>query len=622
MVELSCFSFGSSAGLQLGDDRDGERLAQLDPPLVEGVDPPDRPLGEDAVLVEGDQGAERERVEPLGEDRVGGAVALHHPVRHDLLRRPLGPHLLRRLAEGERLALREDVRHQEVVVVAERVVAPHEADEVAGDQPRPLVDQLVEGVLAVGSRLAPEDRPGVVVDMGALERDVLAVGLHRQLLQVGGEAVQVLVVGEDAAGLGAEEAAVPDREQAHQHRQVAGRRRLAEVLVHRVEAGEHLGELRRADRQHGREADRRVHRVAAADPVPEAEHVLGVDAELRHLLGVGRDGDEVLGDRLLLAAQTGQQPLAGGAGVGHRLQRGEGLRGDHEERLRRVEVARGLGEVGAVDVGDEAEGEVAVAEVAQRLVSHHRAEVGAADADVDDVADQLAGVAGPGTGADPLGEVGHAVERLVHLLDDVDAVDDQRALARHPQRHVQHGAVLGDVDVLAGEHRFAARLDAALAGQLAEQDQRLVSYTVLGEVEVEAGAVGDEALAAFGVGGEELAQVGVGDLGVVALQRRPGLAPAQRTVASAALTRALRAATRSSSASRPTTWRTPPCPPPVGARPARRCRSRRSRTRASTCSASPPSAGTGSPTSPWSANACRVGSGIVLTVKGEAKPSM
>ncbi len=43
----------------------------------------------------------------------------------------------------------------------------------------------------------------------------------------------------------------------------------------------------------------------------------------------------------------------------------------------------------------------------------------------------------------------HPVERLVHLLDDVDAVDDERALARHPQRHVEHGAVLGDVDVLA-----------------------------------------------------------------------------------------------------------------------------------------------------------------------------
>ncbi len=39
--------------------------------------------------------------------------------------------------------------------------------------------------------------------------------------------------------------------------------------------------------------------------------------------------------------------------------------------------------------------QVAVGVVAQRLVGHHRAEVGAADADVDDVADRLAGVAAP-----------------------------------------------------------------------------------------------------------------------------------------------------------------------------------------------------------------------------------
>jgi hypothetical protein len=108
---------------------------------------------------------------------------------------------------------------------------------------------------------------------------------------------------------------------------------------------------------------------------------------------------------------------------------------------------------------------------------------------------------------DALDECGHAVERLVHLFDHVDAVDDQRAPARHAQRHVQDGAILGDVDVLAGEHRFAALLHPALLGQLPEQQQRLVADPVLGEVEVEAGAVGDQPLAALGVGGEEIAQV-------------------------------------------------------------------------------------------------------------------
>ena len=95
-----------------------------------------------------------------------------------------------------------------------------EADEVDRDQLRALVDQLVEAVLAVRARLAPVHRAGLVVDPRAVEGDVLAVGLHRQLLQVGGEALQVLVVRHDADRLGAEEVHVPHGEQAHEHGQV------------------------------------------------------------------------------------------------------------------------------------------------------------------------------------------------------------------------------------------------------------------------------------------------------------------------------------------------------------------------------------------------------------------
>ena len=101
-----------------------------------------------------------------------------------------------------------------------------------------------------------------------------------------------------------------------------------------------------------------------------------------------------------IAAESLQRPVARGVGVGHGLERGEGLGGDEEEGLVGVEVADGFDEVGAIDVGDEAEGEVALAVVLQRLVGHDRAEVGAADADVDDVADALAGVSLPLAAAD------------------------------------------------------------------------------------------------------------------------------------------------------------------------------------------------------------------------------
>ena len=132
---------------------------------------------------------------------------------------------------------------------------------------------------------------------------------------------------------------------------------------------------------------------------------------------------------------------------------------------RRVEAARGLGQVGGVDVRDEAQVEVALAVVAQRLVRHHRAEVGAADADVDHVADALAGVAAPRAVAHPVGERGHAVEHVVHAGHHVDAVHHDRLASRGAQRHVQHGAVLGGVDPLAAEHRVDLLAHAAFVRQ-------------------------------------------------------------------------------------------------------------------------------------------------------------
>ena len=78
-------------------------------------------------------------------------------------------------------------------------------------------------------------------------------------------------------------------------------------------------------------------------------------------------------------------PIAGGAGIGERFQRREGLGGDDEERFGGVEIARRLDEIGAVHIGDEAAGQVAVAVVPERLIRHHRAEVRAADADIDDI---------------------------------------------------------------------------------------------------------------------------------------------------------------------------------------------------------------------------------------------
>ncbi len=82
----------------------------------------------------------------------------------------------------KRLGLGEDVCHQEIVVPPQRIEGLVESDKVAGYQFGPLVDELVEGVLSVGTRLSPDDGSGLVVYLPALEIDMLSVALHIKLL--------------------------------------------------------------------------------------------------------------------------------------------------------------------------------------------------------------------------------------------------------------------------------------------------------------------------------------------------------------------------------------------------------------------------------------------------------
>ena len=67
----------------------------------------------------------------------------------------------------------------------------------------------------------------------------------------------------------------------------------------------------------------------------------------------------------------------------------------------------------------------AVVVVPQRAAHHRRPQVGAADADVDDVGDGLAGEAAPRPGADGIGERAHRGEDLVDLRDHLHVVDDE-----------------------------------------------------------------------------------------------------------------------------------------------------------------------------------------------------
>ena len=80
-------------------------------------------------------------------------------------------------------------------MATDRVERFGKPDEVARDEMRPLMDQLVKRMLTIGARFTPVDRACVVVHVPPVERDALAIALHGQLLEVGRKALQVLLVG-------------------------------------------------------------------------------------------------------------------------------------------------------------------------------------------------------------------------------------------------------------------------------------------------------------------------------------------------------------------------------------------------------------------------------------------
>ena len=110
----------------------------------------------------------------------------------------------------------------------------------------------------------------------------------------------------------------------------------------------------------------------------------------------------------------------------------------------------------------------------------------------------------------------------------VVAIDADRSAARRPQRDVQDGALFGQVNFVAAEHRVDAPAQPRLFGQREQQADCLVGHAMLGIVEVQAGGLDDEPFTALGIFGEQSLQVAAVDLVVMRLQCLPRSAPGQR----------------------------------------------------------------------------------------------
>ena len=368
-----------------------------------------------------------------------------------------------------------------------------------------LVQHLEVGVLRVGAGLAPHHGTGGERQRIAGGVDALAVALHLQLLQVSRQAFQALVIGRHAAAGEAMEVAVPDIEQAQHRGQVGLQRRIGEVLVHGMRAGEHGAEILCTDGDGDGQADGAPQRVAPAHPVPETESLCDAEGRGRRHVGGGRD--EVPRH---IAAALRHEPLPRELRIGQCLLRREGLARHDEQRALRVQAAQHAGDVVRIYVADEVKAQAAMCEGVERGHHHLRPEVAAADADVDDVAETA-------VAAHLLGVREHGIEHAVHF----SAV--QPRAARRAQCRVQHGAALAGVDRRAREHGITLCFEVALLRQVDQEAARRAVDEILREVGKDLGRLQAEVGEALRVACERLAQVELAAMRLeVAAQCRPG----------------------------------------------------------------------------------------------------
>mmetsp|Transcript_93745 Transcript_93745/g.242687 ORF Transcript_93745/g.242687 Transcript_93745/m.242687 type:complete len:340 (-) Transcript_93745:557-1576(-) len=314
------------------------------------------------MLIQGQELSEVVGVACREEQGKRRAVAREDFVVHQLVRDALSLALLCCLTKRQRIRLSEEVRHQLVVVgdrlaaiaLVDRILRSRKPDELRRDGAA-LVHQLVERVLSVRAGLSKVDGTGANGDLFTAHRDALAIALHVQLLDVRHEAGEGLAIGQHRATLVVQDACVPHRQQAHDQRHVLLRRRVEEVLVHitasLVELHDEVEAVLQGQWQHPNSAPARE---AATHPIPEAEDVVGVDAEGCSLVEGGGARSDVLCDTVR-TAQALDQPILHGPRVEHRLRGGEGFRHDQHQSRLRVQSLRGSGNINGVHVCQEAQ---------------------------------------------------------------------------------------------------------------------------------------------------------------------------------------------------------------------------------------------------------------------------
>jgi len=361
------------------------------------------------------------------------------------------------LAAHQRFGLGEEIRQQFHMMIAGFMLADRRGDEVGRNEIGPLMQQLIKRMLAVGPWLAENHRPGGAGNCSAVKVHAFAVRFHIRLLQIGRQAMQMLVIGQDRMRRRAHEIAVPDSDQRQHDGHVLAQRSAAEMFVHSVGAAQQLFKILKPDLQRNGKADRRPQRVTPADPVPEFEHVFRRDAEGLHRRFIGGERDEVLRDPSLAAA-IAQKPAPRRFGIGHGFLGGEGFRGDNEQRRFRIARAENIADMLAVDIRNEMRPPPRDPVGPQCCRNHHRPEIRTANADVDNRGEGFARMALARAGMNLAAKGFHLREFSAHQLRNIFSADEIIALGKISQRRMQDRAAFSDVDFLARQHGVAGGL--------------------------------------------------------------------------------------------------------------------------------------------------------------------
>ena len=411
------------------------------------------------MLIHRNQHTERIRRNLLQQEHIGRAVAVKALVELEFFNRrfvlarsaQFRRRLVGRLAFHQCLRLRQNVGEQNFVMLADFVVRHRRNDKVYRHRLGSLVQKLEERMLHVGSRPAEQRRPRRVIgNFAVVEPHRLAVALHVKLLQIRRQELQILVIRNHRIPVDIVIVVVPNPQQRHNHRNVLLQRRGTEMVVHRLGAAQKLVKILVPDRNRNGKPDSRPQGVTPADEIPELKHIVDVNAEFRHRLGVRRKRDKVVGNRRL--AQRFDQPVAAGARVGQRFNRRKGLGRDDKQRFLRVNLPQNFRTRRAVNVGDKIAVDVFRPVFLERRRYHIRPQIRPADTDVDDVGELFARCALKRPAA-------HRVRKFFHLRlhaqdfrHNVNAVDRYRPARKIAQRRMQHRAVFGNVDFLARKH--------------------------------------------------------------------------------------------------------------------------------------------------------------------------